>query len=208
MMADDDRPTERDQLDDVELALRMMDGDENALSYVVSTYGPKVMGALRGKYRNYVQDDVLKDAINQAAFSVWQNADILDPSKGSLGGFFYRCACNAVINILRQGDKAQPISLDDLDMNISSLQTASPNYEEAQLTPEKQKILKDLHEAIEALPEMQRAIVEADLVAGCYADNDYLAKTLSTTKNSIYVLRNKARVKIRLEMQKRGHYNT
>ncbi|NLF57863.1 MAG: hypothetical protein GX580_09505, partial [Candidatus Hydrogenedens sp.] len=70
MMADDDRPTERDQLDDVELALRMMDGDENALSYVVSTYGPKVMGALRGKYRNYVQDDVLKDAINQAAFSV------------------------------------------------------------------------------------------------------------------------------------------
>lgn len=201
-----DQPVASEQLDDVELTLRMMDGDEEALSSVIRHYGPKVMGALRGKYRNRVSEDVLEDAIQRAAFSLWRNAGKFDDSKGSLGGLFYKCACHEVVNILRQGEKAPHIPLDDLDRDIPASQVAPLDSEEEQLTPDKQRLYQDLHEVIGGLPDTQRTIAQADLDAGCNADNDYLAKALGTSKNSIYVSRNKARERIKQEMRKRGHF--
>jgi len=195
------------QADDVELALRMMEGDEVALSLVIRNYGPKVMGALRNKFGNQVTQDVLEDAINRAAFSLWRNADSFDDSKGSLGALFYSCAWREVINIVRNGKKTPPhTSFEDLDKDISAPQSTSLDGDEENISPEKQKRHQDLLEVIKSLPQQQRAIAEADLISGCLADNDDLAKTLGTSKNSIYVSRTKARENIRQEMRKRGHF--
>jgi len=201
-----DQPVASEQVDDVELALRMMDGDEEALSCVIRHYSPKVMGALRSKYRNQVPEDVLEDAINRAAFSLWRSADRFNDSKGSLGGLFYKCACHEVVNILRQGKDAPHISLDDLDRDIPGPRSTAFEQNDEEFSPEKQKLYRDLHEVIQGLRGHQRAIAEADLVTGCQADNVYLANVLSTSKNSVYVSRNKARENIRQEMRKRGHF--
>lgn len=202
-----DKPVASEQLDDVELTLRMMDGDEEALSYVIRHYGPKVMGALRSKFGNFMSEYVLEDAIHRAAFSVWRNASKYDDSKGSLGGLFYKCAVNEVINILREGEQAPHVSLDELDeQGDGELYSRAEADGTRQLTPEKQKLYKDLYEVIAGLPGHQRVIMEADLAAGCDADTTYLAESLHTSNNSIYVSRNKAREKVRQEMKKRGHF--
>lgn len=68
------------------------------------------------------------------------------------------------------------------------------------------KRLKDLEEVIEALPPLQRAIIRADIAADGTADNGRLAELHATSKNSVYVSRNKAHEAIRKGMQQRGHY--
>lgn len=193
--------------DDVELALRMMEGDQDALRHVINHYGPKVKGALRRKYGRTVDSRILEEAFYRAAYALWTSAGEFDDSKGSLGGLFYTCACNEVVTILRKGDKAPLVSLDALDNNSQdSLTTKADAGDPSELSEEKRKLFADLQEVIAALPGNQRAITEADLAAGCDADNAYLAEMLGTTRNSVYVSRNKAREKIKLEMRKRGYF--
>lgn len=185
--------------DDVSLALRMMDGDEQALVTVLRLYAARVTNALRGKFRN-LPEAILEDAVNRAAHTLWTKASDFDDTKGSLASLFYRCACYEVINILRDGKKAKFVSLDLIaDVPV-------PNNPEPP-TPKKIALYNDLNACIEALPPLQKAICEADLIAGCNADNAYLAQLYRTTKNSIYVSRKKARDTIRSEMKKRGHFN-
>lgn len=202
-----DAPTTRDAVDDVELALRMMEGDEGALALVIQHHGPKVMGALRAKYGGMLDESILEDAIHRAAFTLWKKAGEYDESRASLGGFFYACAWREVINILREGEKSAPMSLDALDKELPDPKAARVDSQEnEELSPGKQKLNKDLLEIIEGLPGNQRAIVKADLAAGCNADNAYLAESLGSSKNSVYVSRNKAHEKIRQEMRKRGYF--
>jgi RNA polymerase sigma-70 factor, ECF subfamily len=202
-----DGPTTDEVVDDVELALRMMEGDEDALHFVIRRYGPRVLGALRAKFGGTVEEDILEDAVHRAAFTVWRKADRYDDSKASLGGFFYACAWREVINILREGERATLVSQEALDEDLPDRQAAIVDIEQIEeLSPDKQKRNEDLLEIIESLPGNQRAIMKADLAAGCNADNAYLAKVLGSSKNSVYVSRNKAHEKIRQEMRKRGHF--
>lgn len=186
------------ETDDLSLALRMMEGDEQALAFILRRDAPGVTTALRSRYTG-VPEYVLDDAVNRAAHTLWKKASEFDDKKGSWGALFYRCAINEVINILREGKNADFVS-------IESLPDKSTTGEVTQLTPKKKAQYDDLHACIAAFPPLQRDICEADLSAGCDADNAYLAEVHHTTKNSIYVSRNKAREKIRLEMLKLGHF--
>jgi DNA-directed RNA polymerase specialized sigma24 family protein len=196
LMADEVRTTEA--TDDVELALRMMDGDEQALVTVLRLYAARVENTLRGTFSN-VPIGVLEDAVNRAAYTIWKKAGKFDDSRGTLAGLFYKCAVREVQNILREGPKANVVSLDDLDHEPIP-------HEHGKLTPRKKEQLDALVACIAALPQLQRAICEADSIAGGTADSAYLAKTHHTTIGSIYVSRNKARSTIRSEMTKRGYF--
>ena len=62
--------------------------------------------------------------------------------------------------------------------------------------------MKVLREAIEVLPSLQKAIVQADLAAGTgVADAGRLAAIHGTTKESIYVSRFKAREALRRQAE-------
>lgn len=196
-MADEARTAEAS--DDVALALRMMDGDEQALVAVLRLYAARVTNALRAKFRD-VPEALLEDAVNRAAHTLWKKADDFDDSKGTLSGLFYTCACREVINILREGDKATFVSLDFVADRPVANEPEPP-------TTKKAALYNDLNACIAALPPLQKAICEADLIAGCEADNAYLAELHRTTRGSIYTSRTKARNTIRSEMKKRGHFN-
>ncbi|MCF6283574.1 MAG: hypothetical protein L3K26_00055 [Candidatus Hydrogenedentes bacterium] len=194
-----------EEIDDVELVLRMMEHDEEALSIVIRRYSGKTIGGLRNKFGTTACEETLNDAIDHAALMVWTKAGEFDDSQGTLGGFFYTCALNKVYDTLRAGRKPESIEIVSLEALGRDI-TAQEDAQEEPLTPEREKLYKDLHESIQGLPDMQRRIIETDLMAGCNADNDYLADSLRTTKNSIFVSRSKAREKIRQEMRKRGHF--
>jgi hypothetical protein len=110
-----------------------------------------------------------------------------------------------VVNILREGKRVPTINIDDFKDSIPGPPTnvSDAAAESSPLTPQKRKLYEALHQIIDSLPYCQRTMIEADLVAGCDADNAYLAGVLRTTKNSIYVSRNKAREKIRTELRTR-----
>lgn len=200
-----DAPDASDRPDDLDLAIRMMEKDETALLFVIERYGPKVMGALKGRYANRVPDYVLEDALNRAAFTLWREAGKFDENEGTLGGLFYTCAAHEVVNILREGEKISHLSLEAVNPKTLYDAISEPHTDD-EITEDKKKLYNDLQDVIDALPEHQRIISEMDLYSGCDAANDYLAEMLRTSKASVYVSRNKARHSIKQEMKKRGYF--
>jgi RNA polymerase sigma factor (sigma-70 family) len=189
-----------DDSDDEDLAIRMMDGDKEALREVLRRHREPIKEVLEGKYGTTVQQADIDDAVNRAVFKLWNKAGEFDKSEGSLGAWLYTMAESAVIDLYRREKKHRrrhpvlPVNYD-----VAEAREEEP----PELTKEEKKELKDLDHIIETkLPPLQKAIVKADLIVGGTADAGSLAELHNTSKNSIYVSRNKAHETIRGEMTK------
>ncbi|TWU00497.1 RNA polymerase factor sigma-70 [Botrimarina colliarenosi] len=186
--------------DDEDLAIRMMDGDKDALREVLREYLEPIKEVLDGKYGTTVQQADIDGAVNGAIMKLWQKAGEFNKKKGTLGSWLYTMAESAVIDVYRREKKLRkrcPILPDDYDV------AEACEEEPPELTKAQKQYLKDLDHIIETkLPPLQKAIVKADLVVGGTADAGSLAELHSTSKNSIYVSRNKAHETIRREMTK------
>jgi DNA-directed RNA polymerase specialized sigma24 family protein len=77
--------------------------------------------------------------------------------------------------------------------------------DESPLDPRKEQLLRDLKEAVEALPRLQRSIIEADLASVERAEANRLAQVHGSTVSSIYATRSQAIKQLREEMRRRGH---
>jgi hypothetical protein len=92
-----------------------------------------------------------------------------------------------------------------------SQRTKRGSQEASWETPERDgiedEVVKCLYKAIETLTRMQRAVIEADM--SCWsgkADTDSLAHVLKTSKDAIFVHRNKAHERIRKYMTSQGFF--
>jgi RNA polymerase sigma factor (sigma-70 family) len=186
--------------DDEDLAIRMMDGDEEALREVLRRHLEPVREVLEGKYGRAVQQADIDDAVNRATLKLWQKAGEYDKKVGDLGAWLYTMAQSAVIDIYRREKKLRkkhPSLPEEFDA------PGQCEAEPEEPTNEEKKELQDLDHIIEnKLPTLQKAIIKADLIVGGTADAGSLAEIHGTTKNSIYVSRNKAHKTIRTEMMK------
>ncbi len=184
--------------DDEDLAIRMMCGDQEALREVLKRHLEPVRDLLTGTYGTTVQPADIDEAVNRAIFTLWNAAGTYDKIKGTLGAWFYTIAQRAVLDIFRREKRHRrkhPL-LGEEDVP----EQCDPEPDEP-LTKEVTKRLKDLGHIIEhKLKGHQKAIIEADLLAGGIADAGSLAERLNTTKDSIYVSRHKAHENIRKEM--------
>jgi RNA polymerase sigma factor (sigma-70 family) len=191
---------------DVEIALQMMDGDEDGLRELLRRFGPRVRGFLKSTYGDVLAEPELAEALNVAAYNVWRFARRYDETKGTLASWFVRIAQNAARNLLR-GELRHTHKELEYDPGYDP---ASNNEGESEPSteadPEAQQRVQDLEEGIEQLPPLQRAITKADLAAGAPADAGRLATIHGTSKNSIYVSRAKARESLRKHMIRRGHF--
>lgn len=189
-----------DESDDEDLAIRMMDGDKDALRDVLREYLEPIKEVLDGKYGTTVQQADIDAAVNGAIMKLWQKAGEFDKKKGTLGSWLYTMAESAVIDVYRREKKLRkryPILPDDYDV------AEECEEEPPELTKAEKQELKDLDHIIETkLPPLQKAIIKADLIVGGTADAGSLAELHNTSKNSIYVSRNKAHETIRREMTK------
>ena len=59
-------------IDDEDVALRMMDGDEDALRAALKAYGPKVKGFLRKQFGDQLDQSELDYVFQQSLFNFWK----------------------------------------------------------------------------------------------------------------------------------------
>jgi RNA polymerase sigma factor (sigma-70 family) len=186
-------------VDDIDIVLMMMEGEPEGVRWLLEKYGGRVKAGLRLEFGHVLAEPELAEAHNWGAFKAFRAAQSYDESKGSLRVWFYTIARNAARDILRGEEQhaAEPLAHDPPGN--------AERDDEPPLDPRKDKLLHDLKEAVEALPRLQRAIIEADLASGGKAEANRLAQVHGSTVNSIYATRSQAIKRLREEMRRRGH---
>lgn len=155
--------------------------NEEGVQQLLATHGGRVAALLSRRYRGMLSEDDVWGCVNEAAFKCWRLIARFDPSAGTLGGWLYNATQRVAIDTLR-GLHGRPGPL-----------TAEPaDATEAEPSDVTQERVALLARAVEDLPELQRAIVRADLAAGGRADDAFLAGQRNTSVNSIRVSRSKA----------------
>jgi RNA polymerase sigma factor (sigma-70 family) len=189
-------------VDDIDIALMMMDGDPEGVRWLLKKYGGKVKSGLRCKFHRVLADPEINEALNVATFNAFRAAHQYDESQGSLRAWFYKIAHNAALDILRGEKQPKAIPLEFAPPQPAEVEAQEDDHDH----PEQQKRLFDLMEAIASLPKLQKAIIEADLASEeGVADAQRLAQAHGSTMNSIYVSRSQAISKLREDMRRRGY---
>lgn len=176
---------------DADIALMMAMGDQEGLRLFLQRYGGRMKGYLTKHYGHVLQQREQDEALNWAIYCIWRFADRYDETKGQFPSWCIRITQRAAQSVLRRETKFCSKNLEYND----SYDPAAPNNEDSD-----EKQVFDDHDprwgrvltAIDILPPLQKAIVQADLAAGGAANAQRLAELHGTTKNSIYVSRQKA----------------
>jgi RNA polymerase sigma factor (sigma-70 family) len=173
--------------------------DPEGLQRLLLDHGGLVKSRLRKDFGTILDDSELDEAMGAMVVKVWHAAPRFDSAKGTLRAWALVIARNCALRLLearRRTVLRSEYDLDTLAMDAIPAQVPSP---------ERQRLLADLHICIEKLPPLQQAVLKADLDAGTAAPAEQLAKRLGTTANSIYVSRLKGRKALRLAMLAMGH---
>ena len=107
------------QIDDEDLALQMMEGDQGALRAAIKAYAPKVKGYLRKQFGDQLDRSERDYVFQQSLINFWEKIRTYDTNKGSLRGWWIRIARNAAIDHIRGEKRHKAEKLDDpADDNI------------------------------------------------------------------------------------------
>lgn len=145
----------------------------------------------------------MDDAINQAAFRVWSRIGDFDPTRSTLGQWFFLITRNALITSLRAHAADRLIEMVSSDALDGRPATRSKSGRDG--VQEKERLLSDLAQCVDALGPMQRDIVLADLAAGGPVEAETLAARWSTTPGSIWSSRHRAHQRLRECLRQKGH---
>ncbi len=185
--------------DDAEIVRLLRAREPAGLRQLVAAHGPRVRLCVRRALGDALTETEMDDVINKAAFHAWRFADSFDPRRGTLRAWFLVIARNAARGVLREqhrrGFEIRGQELDGVAAVAADEMPSQPPH----------AFVRAVHECIQALPKLQRSIIEADLRSGDVANADELAKALQTTKNSIYVSRSMARRTLRRKLLAQGY---
>ena len=177
-------------MEDLEIVFLIMDKEEEGLRLLLEHHGAKVHSYLKKHYKNVLSELEINEALYEAIDKIWCKIDSYDEKKGKLGAWFLRIAQHCAINIIRRESKFKAEELDKNSMTINGILLEKTKTESKKIT----KLKKELKNAINELPAMQKSIMESDLAAeGGQASAVRLAEMHGTTANSIRVSRNKAK---------------
>jgi len=182
------------QVDDVDLALRMMDGDADALVALLKVYGPKVKGYLRKQFGDTMDDSERDYVFQQALINVWNKIHSYDPEKGGLRGWFIRIARNAAISHIRgeKRHKTDPLA-DPADDNVDGCGDIG-----FPVDSKEQKRLDRIHDFIEnKLKGIERIVARNFFTIGGDPDIVRLAAKLAKTRSYVDTVKSKVKKKIR-----------
>lgn len=193
---DEDTPTQSE----LELALNIACGDEEAIRTFIAQYGPKIIGFLQSRYR-----PIWDDAWQETLIRLVDKADRFDSKKGSLSSWSMKLAQRCALSILRaekkhqcaethvvfdvERDKRRP-----LKQNLTSKQRKQAERRDEQI-----------REAIETLPPKEQRVILADLAHPDFlAPAHELATTWNTSENAIHQARLRAKKKLEAELERRN----
>lgn len=189
-------------VDDQVIARQLRERNGTGLRCLLEVHGGTVRRALQKTFGTMLTQIEIDEAVSTASYSAWRSADTFDPAKGTLRAWFFTIARNAGNEILRQRQRRSAEVLDqDIERRAAP---ASGQPSDGASGASTSPFLLALRESIDALPRVQRGVIEADLRCGGVADAGELAAELGTSKNSIYVSRNTARKTLRRVLSERG----
>ena len=185
-------------MDDTEIAIMIMDRQEEGLRLLLDLHGSKVKSYLEKKFASALSWDEIDEALYQAADNVWRKIDQYDETKARLGAWFLRIAHNCAVNIIRRESK-----FEEYRANFEEGLTVPLTIEVSVENPTfDRKVKKAMKLAIDSLPPMQKSIIEADLMTeDGNASAARLAEMHGTTAGSIRVSRNKAKEKLKKSLE-------
>jgi RNA polymerase sigma-70 factor (ECF subfamily) len=87
-------------------------GEADALRTLFETEGPKLLGVAQRILR---RRDLAEEALQEAFTQIWRNAGRYDRSVGSARGWIYAIVRYRALNMVRDGNREEPVAQDDLD---------------------------------------------------------------------------------------------
>lgn len=199
-------------VDQVDLALRLMDDDESALADILTHFGASIIGLLVAKYGDFNREDA-EDVLGIAVRKLWDRRHQYDESDGKLRSYFFKIADNTAKDIFKSGwKKAQQLPADFGDENRMDLiaEAAPPADETKRQRKDREKKkareLSDLKDVIGNLPEKQQRIIWSDVHAkDRVSDASKLADELGIAVGSVRGYRSQAWKTIRIRMKELGY---
>ena len=189
-------------VDDDEIALLLMDRDQEGVRLLLRAHGPRVLGFLK-KYFPAQAEDALQEALKKVLISI----DTFNDSKGKLGAWFLTIAHNAARDLVRSEKKHRHLDDDALaevaapDSEPVDSDEASNEYNPRALDEDRAVLL----EILDTLTDMQRTILLRD---AAHRDGKVpaaiLADELGSTVGSIRANRAKTWRAVDEQLKKRG----
>ncbi len=181
---------------DAEIVRLLSEREGRGLRLLLATYAAGTRAGLKKRFGGALSEAEIDDALSTATFRAWRKAHTYTATRGTLGAWFFVIASNAGREIVRARQRhdreVRGHELENLPGPIEILPMPPPAF------------LDVLRECIEALPRMQRHIIEADLQSGDTADAGDLAAALQTSRNSVYATRSAARKALKQALCERG----
>lgn len=190
--------------DAIEIAVRLLCGQEDGIDQLLQKYGRRVAGVLKFKFPDVPEDDrtaVMYIAARRAVRAI----GTFDEKKGTLAAWFTRIAINCLIDMLEAG---RTDFRKDIGGKIEALEDTKapdpfPEQKEPSTDPD---LLVALEQAIDELPDQLRRVVRADLAAdSCQANTADLADDLGVGVASIRQYRKRYKEKLAEIMRQKGH---
>lgn len=189
------------EVGDSQIVALLCTASEQGAQLLLRIHGPRVKWLLHDRFGDILAEPDLAAALNEAAFKAFRAIRTFDASRGTLGAWFWQIAANAARNVLRGETRHthQRLAHDP----PGPARTAASLEDEDDLA--RNETLDGLRQAIAALPDLQRKIIQADLASGDVASAAWLAERYGTTQASIYVSRGKAHENLRKALLQRGY---
>ena len=173
--------------------------DKEGLHLLIERYGGRLKAFLFKRFRSVLQEGELAEALNVTFDKAWRFADRYEEGKGTLASWCIRIAQNAAKDIIKRETKYRAKNLE-----YDSAHDPADPHDDDEVAPEDRSDdprSEYLRQAIQNLPALQKAIIEADLAADGLADAGRLAEIHATSKNSICVSRHKAHENLKRQVE-------
>ena len=146
---DDHLPAKNSRIDEWTMCLKRVrdDADAQQFAMLFGHFAPRVKAFLMKSGAN---EALAEETVQEAMATVWQKAKLFDPSKASASTWIYTIVRNKHIDAIRKQRRPEP---EDLPWG----QEQTKNAVEIIGTAEEEKQLRN---AISALPEEQRLIIQ------------------------------------------------
>lgn len=211
-------PTVEEPPDEVDIALRLLEGDQSCLADLIRLTAP-IEEAIRGRFPTLAAD--AEDIVAEAVRRLWKARAKFDPDR-PLRPYLYRIAERVGLDFVEGRLRWQAMRSKEVAWDVEQLaavaasccQESPPAAENETPAPSK-KLLRDVREAVDGLKNpLHKAVLVAYAEAGDYElDAGLLGQRLGEEHNdgvpipagTIRQYKRRARSAVETELRRRGH---
>lgn len=180
--------------------LRLLaDGDPNGLRRLLRDHGGTVRARLQVDFGKVFDASTLDEVMNLTMIRAWTHRRRIDPALGSLRAWITVVARHCALRMLRARQRLGLRFLEEID-GYEPATAAAVQHE-----LDHRQLLADLYASIFLLPDVQRAVILADLDADSDTSASQIAAQLQISLGSVYRARSEARQTLLESLRKRGH---